>query len=69
MKMSSSESESSPNKLDLAEVRVAQPEVAELLATTSGLEELFPVQVFIIVVVFAVNKSSSSLLQTMPQLW
>ena len=66
MKMSSSESESSPNKLDLAEVRVAQPEVAELLATTSGLEELFPVQVFIIVVVFAVNKSSSSLLERPP---
>ena len=62
--MSSSESESSPNKLDLGEAMVAPPEVAELLATTSGLEELFPVPVFIIfVVVLAVNKSSSSLLE------
>ena len=63
--MSSSESESSSNKLDLAEAMVAPPEVAELLATTSGLEELFPVPVFI-VVVLAVNKSSSSLLERLP---
>ena len=62
--MSSSESES--NKLDLAEAMVAPPEGAELLATISGLEELFPVPVFIIVVVLAVNKSSSSLLERPP---
>ena len=62
--MSSSESESSPNKLDLGEAMVAPPEVAEILATTSGLEELFPV--FIVVVVLAVNKSSSSLLERPP---
>ena len=58
--MSSSESES--NKLDLAEVMVAPPEGAELLATISGLEELL----FITVVVLAVNKSSSSLLERPP---
>ena len=61
--MSSSESESSSNKLDLAEAMVAPPEVAELFPTTSGLEELFPVPV---VVVLAVNKSSSSLLERPP---
>ena len=65
--MSSSESESSSNKFDLAEAMVAPPEMAELFATTSGLEELFPVPVFIVVeVVLAVNKSSSSLLERPP---